>query len=180
MNKSKRDRALVERCKRGDRRALEQLVKHYEKPIYNAAIRILGNPDDAADATQATFLKAFMRIEQFDPAYNFFSWIYRIVINESLDQSKYGKRQQPLDGSEIAASRGPEARAEADNLFREVQDELMKLKTKYRVVIMLRHFADCNYGQISEVLQIPEKLVKSRLYSARQLMRASLLARGVH
>lgn len=180
MNKSKRDRALVERCKRGDRRALEQLVKHYEKPIYNAAMRILGNPDDAADATQATFLKAFMRIEQFDPAYNFFSWIYRIVINESLDKSKYGKRQQPLDGSETAASRGPEARAEADNLFGEVQDELMKLKTKYRVVIMLRHFADCNYDQISEVLQIPEKLVKSRLYSARQLMRASLLARGVH
>ena len=180
MSKSKRDRALVERCKRGDRRALEQLVKHYEKPIYNAAIRILGNPDDAADATQATFLKAFMRIEQFDPAYNFFSWIYRIVINESLDQSKYGKRQRPLDGTEIAACRGPQARAEADNLFREVQDELMKLKTKYRVVIMLRHFADCNYGQISEVLQIPEKLVKSRLYSARQLMRASLLARGVH
>lgn len=180
MNKSDRDRFLVKRCKRGDRRAMEQLLAHYEIPIYNAAIRILGDSNDAADATQATFLKVFTRLEQYKPEYSFFSWIYRIAINESIDQLKHKKKQQPLDGSETATSHGPEARAESDNLFREVQNELMKLKEEYRVVIMLRHFADCNYNQISEILQIPEKRVKSRLYSARQLMRASLSSRGIN
>ena len=180
MNKSKRDRALIKRCKRGDRRAMELLLAHYEKPVYNAAIRILGDSNDAADATQATFLKVFTRLDQYKPEYNFFSWIYRIAINESIDQLKYKKKQQPLGGTEISNSRGPEARAEAENMFYEVQNELMKLKEKYRVVIMLRHFADCNYRQISEILEIPEKRVKSRLFSARQLMRASLSSRGIN
>lgn len=179
MNKSKRDRALIKRCKRGDRRAMEQLLVHYEKPVYNAAMRILGEPNDAADVTQATFLKVFTRLEQYKPDYSFFSWIYRIAINESIDQLKHAKKQQPLDGLEIAGSDGPDSRAEAEDLFHEIQKELMKLKEKYRVVIMLRHFADCNYSQISEILQIPEKRVKSRLYSARQLLRASLSSRGI-
>jgi RNA polymerase sigma-70 factor (ECF subfamily) len=159
---------------------MEQLLAHYEKPVYNAAIRILGDANDAADVTQTTFLKVFMRLEQYKPNYSFFSWVYRIAVNESIDQLKHKKKQQPLDGLDIAGSHGPESRTEAENLFREVQRELMKLKEKYRVVIMLRHFADCNYSQISEILQIPEKRVKSRIYSARQLLRASLLSRGIY
>ena len=180
MNKSKRDRALIKRCKRGDRQAMEQLLAFYEKPVYNAAIRILDDANDAADVTQSTFLKVFTRLDQYKPEYSFFSWIYRIAINESIDQLKQKKKQQPLDGSEIAGSQGPEAHAESDDLFRQVQIELMKLKEKYRIVIMLRHFADCSYSQIGEILQIPEKRVKSRLFSARQLMRASLSSRDIN
>ena len=91
MTKS-RDHALVERCKRGDRRALEELVGIYERPLYNAAYRILGNPDDAADTTQAVFLKAFENLQSYDPKYKFFSWIYRIAINESINQVKRRNR----------------------------------------------------------------------------------------
>ena len=180
MNSNSRDYALVERCQSGDRQALGELIGQYERPVYNAAYRILGNPDDAADATQAVFLKAFEHLGQYDPKYKFFSWIYRIAVNESINQLKRGKKQQPLDDHEVAATSSPEAALAASDLSHEIQLGLMELKEDYRTVIVLRHFSECSYAQISEILQIPEKTVKSRLYSARQLMKETLQARGVH
>jgi len=174
-----RDHALVERCKQGDRQALEVLVREYQRPVYNAAYRILGNPDDAADATQAAFLKAFENLESYDSNYKFFSWIYRIAINESINQSKRVSREQFLEDDEIPSEIGPETDAVADDLSRGIQAGLMDLNEDYRTVIVLRHFSDFSYRQISEVLQIPEKTVKSRLYSARQLMKDHLLAHGI-
>ena len=179
MNSNSRDHALIERCQHGDRQALEELLGQYERPVYNAAYRILGNPDDAADATQAVFLKAFEHLGQYDPKYKFFSWIYRIAVNESINQLKRGRNQQPLDDTEVAGTRGPDAAVEAGDLSREIEVGLMGLKEDYRTVIVLRHFSECSYRQISEILQIPEKTVKSRLYSARQLMKETLQARGV-
>lgn len=180
MNSNSRDHALIERCQRGDRRALEELVGQYERPVFNAAYRILGNPDDAADAAQVAFMKAFEHLGQYDPKYKFFSWIYRIAVNESINQLKRGRNQQPLDDTEMADTRGPEATVQAGDLSREIQDGLMGLKEDYRTVVVLRHFSECSYRQISEILQIPEKTVKSRLYSARQLMKEALEARGVN
>jgi RNA polymerase sigma-70 factor (ECF subfamily) len=174
-----RDFALVERCQSGDRQALEELLGYYQKPVYNAAYRILGNPDDAADTTQVVFMKAFERLGQYDPKYKFFSWIYRIAVNESINLLKRVRNQQPLDDTEVTGTRGPEASVEAGDMSREIQVELMGLKEDYRTVVVLRHFSECSYRQISEILQIPEKTVKSRLYSARQLMKESLQARGV-
>jgi len=180
MNSNNRDLALVERCQRGDRKALEELVGFYEKPVFNAAYRILGNPDDAADATQVVFMKAFEHLGQYDPKYKFFSWIYRIAINESINQLKRGRNQQSLDDTEISATRSPDATVEAGDLSREIQGGLMELTEDYRTVIVLRHFSECSYAQISDILQIPEKTVKSRLYSARQIMKDTLHARGVY
>jgi len=180
MNSYSRDHALVKRCLSGERQALEEMVGLYEKPVYNAAYRILGNPDDAADATQVVFLKTFEHLGQYDPKYKLFSWIYRIAVNESINQLKRGRKQQPLDDQEVAGTRSPEAALAADDLSREIQGGLMDLKEDYRTVIVLRHFSECSYSQISEILQIPEKTVKSRLYSARQLMKETLQARGVH
>jgi RNA polymerase sigma-70 factor (ECF subfamily) len=174
-----RDHALIKQCKRGDRRALEQLLMQYEKPIYNAAYRMLGNPDDAADVTQAAFLKAFEHLDRFDPKYKFFSWIYRIAINESINQLNRGKHDQPLDERQAAGTRGPEEVADAGTLSRNIQAGLMDLQEDYRVVVVLRHFSDCSYRQISEILHIPEKTVKSRLYSARQLMKEKMKASGM-
>jgi len=180
MDNDSRDQALVERCQRGDRKALEELVGHYEKPLFNAAYRILGNPDDAADVTQVVFMKAFEHLGQYDPKYKFFSWIYRIAVNEAINQLKRGRNQQPLDETEVAVTRGPDANVEAGDLYREIQDGLMGLSEDYRTVIVLRHFSECSYQQISEILQIPEKTVKSRLYSARQVMKDTLQGRGVY
>jgi RNA polymerase sigma-70 factor (ECF subfamily) len=174
-----RDFALVERCRKGDRQAFEALIREYQKPVYNAAYRILGNPDDAADATQAAFLKAFEHLDRYDPSYKFFSWIYRIAINESINQRKRNRDQQLLDDNHAAADGGPDSTAEADDLASGIQDGLMALNDDYRTVVVLRHFSDLSYRQISEVLEIPEKTVKSRLYSARQLMKDRLIANGI-
>jgi RNA polymerase sigma-70 factor (ECF subfamily) len=171
---------LVIRCRKGDRQALETLVREYEKPVYNAAYRILGNPDDAADVTQAAFLKAFENLDRYDPNYKFFSWIYRIAVNEAINQLKRSRKLQPLDENEVSGSAGPEAGVEAGDLSRRIQDGLMALTDEYRTVVVMRHFSDCSYRQISEILQIPEKTVKSRLYSARQLMKSRLLEQGIH
>ena len=174
-----RDQTLVERCRKGDRQALEALIREYERPVYNAAYRILGNPDDAADATQAVFLKAFENLHRYDPNYRFFSWIYRIAINESINQRKRIREQQPLDGSEPAVDAGPDSQVETGDLEQGIQDGLMALNDDYRTVVVLRHFSDLSYRQISEILEIPEKTVKSRLYSARQLMKERLVAIGI-
>lgn len=179
MNDS-REKALLKRCRKGDRQALTELLGKYERPVYNAAYRIMGNPDDAADITQVVFLKAFENLEQYDPKYKFFSWIYRIAINESINQNKRGQRQQPIGDYEPAASGGPDDDAEAVDLSREIQESLMELKDDYRTIVVLRHFSDFSYREISEILQIPEKTVKSRLYSARQLMKQTLQDRGVY
>jgi RNA polymerase sigma-70 factor (ECF subfamily) len=169
-----RDAALVNDCKRGDRRALAQLVSQYERPVYNAAYRILGNADDAADITQTVFLKVFEHIGDYDPKFKFFSWIYRISINESLNQVKKRRHQEPLAESQASPWRSPEEHLESENLSDRVQGALMELNGEYRTVVVLKHMSGCSYQQISEILQIPEKTVKSRLYTARQLMKKSL------
>jgi RNA polymerase sigma-70 factor (ECF subfamily) len=179
MNKSQ-DPKLIERCRQGDRQALEQLVETYERPVYNAAYRYLGNPDDAADVTQAVFLKAFEHLDQYDPKFKFFSWIYRIAINESINHGKRNRKQQPLDEHIVSDADSPEELAQSGDISREIQKGLMDLQEDYRVVVVLRHFSDCSYQQISEILHIPEKTVKSRLYSARQLMKDMLSGQGLN
>jgi RNA polymerase sigma-70 factor (ECF subfamily) len=169
-----RDAALVNDCKRGDRRAMAQLVSQYERPVFNAAYRILGNADDAADITQTVFLKVFEHIADYDPKFRFFSWIYRIAINESLNQVKKRRNQEPLADSQASPWRSPEEHLESKRLCNRVQGALMELDKDYRTVVVLKHMSGCSYQQISEILQLPEKTVKSRLYTARQLMKKTL------
>lgn len=173
-----RDAALVKDCLHGDRRAMAQLVSQYERPVFNAAYRILGSTDDAADTTQTVFLKVFEHIADYNPKHKFFSWIYRIAINESLNQVKKRRHQEPLADSQASPWRGPEEELDSKRICNRVQGALMQLNEDYRTVVVLKHMSGCSYQQISEVLQIPEKTVKSRLYSARQIMKKSLLSDG--
>jgi len=173
-----RDAALVNDCKRGDRRAMSQLVSQYQRPVFNAAYRILGNMDDAADTTQIVFLKVFEHIADYDSKFKFFSWVYRIAINESLNQVKKRHKQEPLADSQASPWRGPAEEFDAARLSSRVQGALMLLSDDYRTVVVLKHISGCSYHQISEILQVPEKTVKSRLYSARQLMKNTLLNDG--
>jgi len=169
-----RDQILIKRCQQGDRRALEELLEQYQRPVFNAAFRMLGNPEDASDITQSVFLKAFENLDRYNPKYKFFSWIYRIAINESINQINRGKREQVLDETQPSATRGPVEQTESDALSQRVQEALMALQEDYRVVIVLRHFSELSYREISEILHIPEITVKSRLYSARQLLKDRL------
>ena len=179
MHKDK-DAALVNGCKQGDRCAMSQLVSQYQRPVYNAAYRILGDMDDAADTTQVVFLKVFEHITDYNPKYKFFSWVYRIAINESLNQVKKRRPQEPLVDSQASTWPGPAQELDSSRTCNRVQTALMQLNEDYRAVVVLIHFSGCSYQQIGEILQLPEKTVKSRLYSARQLMKKSLEDDGSH
>ena len=76
------DQALLERYRRGDRAAFTELVVRYQRPVYNAAFWMLRRAEDASDVTQTVFLKVAERLDEYDPKYKFFSWIYRIAVNE--------------------------------------------------------------------------------------------------
>ncbi|HEV2040618.1 MAG TPA: sigma-70 family RNA polymerase sigma factor, partial [Casimicrobiaceae bacterium] len=76
---------MVERCRNGDWAAFTELVVRYQRPIYNAAFWMLRKAEDANDITQVVFLKVAERLDEYDPRFKFFSWIYRIAVNESLN-----------------------------------------------------------------------------------------------
>jgi RNA polymerase sigma-70 factor (ECF subfamily) len=173
------DGSLVQRCRNGDRRAFELLVVRYEKPVFNAARRMLRNPDDAHDVAQTVFLKAFEHLDDYDPKFKFYSWIYRIALNESINLINGRRRLEPIAGDEIDDRQGAEDELASEQLSRGVQGALMTIKAEYRAVIVLKHFLDCSYEDIGEILQLPEKTVKSRLFSARQLLKDALQNSGI-
>lgn len=171
------DTDLVQRSRTGDAQAFEALLIRYEKPVYNAAYRMLSNADDAKDVTQTVFLKAYEHLDDFNPKYRFFSWVYRIALNESVNCLNKRSRTEELTREPETETRGPEAEMEQEIRNRQIQSALMTINPDYRAVIVLKHFMECNYLEISEILDIPEKKVKSRLYSGRQLLKKALTHR---
>jgi len=168
------DTKLIERCVRGDREAFEALLVEYEKPVFNAAFRMLNNRDDARDVTQTVFLKVFQNFAQYDPSRRFFSWIYRITLNESINWLGKENRLEPLLYETADEGKGPDEEVESARVSAGVQAALMTINTDYRTVVILKHFLGCSYVEISEILDIPEKTVKSRLYTARQQLKDAL------
>jgi RNA polymerase sigma-70 factor (ECF subfamily) len=172
------DRTLVRRCREGDRAAFGELVVRYQKPVYNAALRLLHQPEDARDVAQTTFLKAFEHLDDYDPRFKFYSWIYRIATNEALNALAARKPLAEVSGEEADEAPGPEQRVAGEQLSRAIEDELMRIKPELRAVLVLRHFMHLSYEDMGQILQVPEKTVKSRLHSARLLLRDRLLNNG--
>jgi RNA polymerase sigma-70 factor, ECF subfamily len=172
------DGVLVQQCRSGDRAACGKLVLRYQRPVYNAALRMLHNVEDARDVAQTTFLKAFEHLADYDETRKFYSWLYRIALNESLDALGARKPLEPISGDELDETPGPEQCAEGDQLSRAIDEALARIKPEYRAVITLRHFMHLSYQDMGDILMLPEKTVKSRLYEARQLLREDLLLRG--
>jgi RNA polymerase sigma-70 factor, ECF subfamily len=173
------DRVLVQRCLQGDRSAFEQLVMRYQKPVFNAALRLLQNPEDARDVAQTTFLKAYEHLGDYDDRFKFYSWIYRIAVNEALDSLNSRKPSEPVNDAQPDEAQGPERIAEGTEIGRAIEDELARINPELRAVVVLRHLMNLSYQDMSDILVLPEKTVKSRLYSARQLLRERLLRYGV-
>lgn len=174
------DATLVRACLDGDRAAYESLLTRYEKTIYNLAIRMLRDPEDARDVVQAVFLRVFERLTQFNFEYRFYSWIYRIAINESIDVLNGRKREAPLqDEASIPADGSPLEECDLAERGAALQEAIMRLSSDYRAVLVLRHFVDLSYDEMAEVLGVPPKTVKSRLFTARQQLREQLEAAGM-
>ena len=177
---SENDRELIDNCMNGDRRAIEGLLFKYEKPVYNAAYRMLNSSEDARDVTQTVFLKVIENLDSYDPRYKFFSWIYRIALNESINCLKKQNRLDPLDREPVSDTIGPEEQTGSEQMSQGMQTALMTIKAEYRTVIVLKHFVDCSYEEIGQILNMPEKKVKSRLYTGRQLLKEALTKNGMH
>lgn len=174
------DARLVRASRNGDRVAYETLLMRYERPVYNVAVRMLRHPEDARDVVQVVFIKVFERLHQFDFEHRFYSWLYRIAINECIDHLNSRNRTRALEDEDLLSD-GETPHEECDRSQRSaaLQEALMQLAPDYRAVIVLRHFVDRSYREMAEILGIPEKTVKSRLFTARQLLRDALEARGM-
>lgn len=155
------------------------LMDRYEKKLFNAAYRVVDDYEDAMDATQSAFVKAYENLHTFDPSRKFFSWMYRILLNESLNIVKQRRRFDELNDDITVKAKNPEERYDVQETGRRVQSALMDLKTDYRVVIVLKHYQGMSYKEMSDVVGIPEKTVKSRLFSARQQLKDILLRKGI-
>jgi RNA polymerase sigma-70 factor (ECF subfamily) len=168
------DRALVRRYLDGELAAGDELVNRHLKRMYNVALRMLGNVQDAEDVTQTAFGNAFAALGTYDPKYRFFSWIYRMTVNASLNALKRRRNVVTLEGKFDApvAETASEGAAEAGDL---VGRALLELRPDDRAVVVLRHLEALSYEEISEAMGIPVKTVKSRLFTARQRLRQVLL-----
>ncbi len=170
------DSRLVERCVEGDRDAFAELVVRYQRPIYHLAYRMLGNVEDAREITQGVFLKVAESLDDYDARHKFFSWIYRITINASLNLLRRNRNEQ-FQGEDFEVAddgANPEAAVSAAQQAALVQRALLGLKLENRAVLTLRHFAECSYREIGQILDLDEKTVKSRLYEGRQQLKSLL------
>jgi len=174
------DEVLVRRSLEGDDRAFDILLERYERRVFNGALRMVNSRDDARDITQSVFLKVYQNLGRFDARYKFFSWVYRITVNESINFLHRRKPLDPVDDALPSKQRGPLESLHGEELGEAVQEALMKLKPDYRSVVILRHFQGCSYREMSQVLDIREETVKSRLFSARRILRDLLVRKGIH
>jgi RNA polymerase sigma-70 factor (ECF subfamily) len=167
------DRAFVQGYLEGKRDSAGGLIDRYQKPLYNVALRMLHDAEDAEDVTQTVFLNALLKLKSYDPKYRFFSWIYRMTVNESLNLLKRRKRTVALEDAP-----GLPAPGSSSDEVTEVQDRvgkaLLELKPDDRAVVVLKHFVSFTYEEIADVLEIPVKTVKSRLFTARERLQVAL------
>lgn len=162
-----------------DRSAFEAIVEEYTKPVFNIAYRMMNDYEDAMDITQTTFMKAYEKRGSYDPRYKVFSWLYRIAVNESLNHIQKRKHESNLT-HELADRRlTPEQIMIQNETTGRVQNAIMDLGLDYRIVVVLKHFQHLSYREISTILDIPEKRVKSRLFSARRLLKEMFSVKGL-
>ena len=172
------DSALAVRALGGDTRSFELLVEKYYKVLFNGALRMVNDTEDARDITQVTFMKAFEKLSTFKPEYKFFSWIYRIMIHESLNLLGRRRPRVELDPGLVATRDDPETDCAQSELSQAVSVALQRLSLDHRVVVVLRHFLSLSYDEMAEVLDIPAKTVKSRLFAARRQLGVLLVHRS--
>lgn len=179
--------ALIQDAQNGDIEAFNRLVLAYQDCLYNTALRILGDEDQAADATQEAFISAFRHITSFRGG-SFKAWLLRTVTNACYDELRRRQRRPtvPLepttdDDEEMESPRWladpsmtPEQKAEADELEHAIQHCLNALPTDFRIVVVMADIQGLDYSEISYSIRTPLGTIKSRLARARLRLRECL------
>lgn len=169
----------IREAQSGSREAMDALFQAYYRPILLHAKRLLRNEEDAADATQMTFVKAQRSIREFDNSRDFAPWLYRICSNVCIDLARRRKRSgEDLESHayHLESDSDPEADAIRAQLGKRVREAVGRLPKHYREAIVLRHFAGMDVSEIARVLGAPVGTVKSWLFRARAMLRRDLEA----
>lgn len=181
---------IIQRVQTGDVNAFELLVREYEKNVYNLALRMVKNPDDASDMTQEAFIKAYNSLSSFRGDSKFSVWLYRIVSNVCLDYLRSVSRHPAVslsvendEGEETELdipddSRSPEELLERKLTRESVRRGLEALPEDYRQILLLREIQGLSYDEISEILSLELGTVKSRIFRARKKLCEFLLRDG--
>jgi len=172
--------ALVERAQGGDRAAFEELVRRHADHLYSVVLRFVADRGAAEEVTQEAFLRAWRSIGRFEGRSRFFTWLYRIGINEA---KRRAARQPPatvvsLDDEPIPEapdwSEAPETRLRHNDLRRLLEDTIRALPIEYRTPIILRDVEGLTTQEAAEVMDLGEAAFKSRLHRARLAVRRAL------
>lgn len=175
------ERELVMKCKAGDARFFEPLVRAYEGPGLRVATGMMGNADEAHDAVQEAFVKAWHSLERFDVKRAFGPWFFQILRNQCRDmlrsrqaRQKHLTRDEHLETRPADESFSPERRRERSAARERVWQGLERIGEDHREIIVLKELQGFRYHEIAEILSIPEGTVASRLYHARKALKEAL------
>ena len=176
--------ALVAAARAGEQDAFGVLVRLHQRQVYNLALRMLRDGDEASEATQEVFLAAWQGLRGFRGDARFATWLYRIAYNHCLKLMEHRRRDAAAKAELVAESARENSPAgafsahhalDAERQMRErVRGEIANLPPKYRVVLVLRHLQDLSYEEMAEVMRVPIGTVKTQLFRARALLKERL------
>lgn len=180
------DKRLVERVKRGDKRAFDVLVLKYQHRIANLITRYVRDQDEVLDVTQEVFVKAYRAMNNFRGDAQFYTWLYRIAINTAKNFLVAKSRRPPdtdIDVDErefseqsvvISEESNPEDQLSGEQLKQVLQRALEDLPEELRVALMLREFDGLSYDEIAQVMDCPVGTVRSRIFRGRESIEKSI------
>jgi RNA polymerase sigma-70 factor (ECF subfamily) len=191
------DAEVIGRVRSGDADTLRFLVERYQGRAYRLALRVLREEEAARDAVQEAFIKAYTALDRFEGRSKFFTWFYRMVMNQCLDQKRRdrsGRHVEWEDGGAVENAReastapppevdgvrfAPAAAVMRKELRERIGRAIAELPEQARETLLLREVEGLSYAEISEALGIPKGTVMSRLYYARQRVQELLTEAGV-
>ena len=170
------DKDLVERCLQGDSRAFDGLVGRYQEPVYRVVRRFLGNREDALEASQETFARAYLKLGTFDTSRKFSTWIFTVAGNLARDVLRRKKRRPEILETEmlsfVPGGDRPEQFAVKKEEAERLRAAVETLSEEKRMAVVLRYFEGLPLAEVSEITGTEVSTLKVRLFRARkELMR---------
>lgn len=166
------DRDLIARARRGDVEAYNLLVSRWEKRIFNYLLRLVGHREDAMDVSQEVFLKAYQNLPKLDDAAKFSSWLFRIAHNEAFSLLRRRRPERDFPAEPKSSETG--GRLLPLELSLAVESALARLTSDQREAVLLKVYQGFKFDEMAEILECPVSTVKSRLYTALELLKTSL------
>lgn len=176
MTTAAKDAELLARLLDGDHEAFNQIMRHHEDRVFSVCLRIVGDREQALDATQETFLTAFRKASQFKGNSALGTWIYRIAVNTCYDQLRKQKRRRtdPIPDHLEPADHAAEDAVESAGLRPEIQRGLARVPEDFRVAVVLSDIEGMGLPDIADLLGVPVGTVKSRVFRGRRLLAREL------